>query len=187
MNISAMLDKELSFGPFNLSLSDLGITSDLQGKLNDLPKLFEALAAIFIVSVGLSGLAIIGSLAGLFLVPSAGRKVVIVNFILALLSMLFLLIGGLLTSVGGSEAQKEIKKKGGDDIGLVMNLGKKFEAVTWAAFALMLLATLYWVYEFVVATRARRRGAAGAYGRGRGLPEKYSMDSHQSGARPLRA
>lgn len=185
MNISAMLDKELSFGPFNLSLSDLGISSDLQGKLNDLPQLFEALAAIFIVSASLSGLAIIGSVAGLFLVPSAGRKVIIVNFVLALLSMLFLLIGGLLTSVGGSEAQKGIKKKGGDDIGLVMNLGKKFEAVTWAAFALMLLATAYWVYEFVVATRARRR-EAGVYGWRRGQQEKYSMDS-QSGGRPLRA
>lgn len=186
MNISAILENELSFGPFDITLSDLGVSSDMQSKLNELPELFEALTAIYIVSVGLSGLAIIGSVAGFFPVPSAGRKIIIMNFVLALLAMIFLLLGGLLTSVGGSEVQKEIQKKGGDDIGLVMNLGKKFEAVTWAAFALMLLATSYWVYEFVVATRARRRGT-GAFGRKRGQQEKNSMDSHQSAGRPLRS
>lgn len=185
MNVSAMLDKELSIGPYNLSLSDLGITSDMQDKLNDLPELFEALAAVYIISVALCGLAIIGSLAGLFLVPSTGRKVILANFALALLAMLFLLIGGLLTSVGGSEAKKEIKKRGGDDIGLIMNIGKKFEALSWAAFALMTLATAYWVWEFVAATRARRRGA-GAYANKRGQKEKYSIESHRSGGRPLR-
>ncbi|KUI73509.1 hypothetical protein VM1G_09089 [Cytospora mali] len=185
MNISAMLDKELSIGPFNLSLSDLGITDDLQSKLNDLPKLFEALAAMYILSVAFSGLAILGSAAGLFYVSSTGRKVIIANFVIASLAMLFLLVGSLLTTVGGSEAKKEIKKKGGDDIGLVMNLGKKFEAITWAAFAMMLLATFYWVYEFIVATRARRRGV-GAYGRRRGQFEKNSMDSHQNDGRPLK-
>lgn len=182
MNISAMLDKELAIGYFNLSLSDLGITDDLQSKLNDLPKLFETLAAMYIVSVVFTGLAIFGSAAGIVLVPSSGRKIIIGNFVLASIAMLFLLIGGLLTTVGASEAQEDIKKKGGNDIGLVMNIGKKFEALTWAAFAMMTLATFYWVWEFVVATRARRRGA-GAYGRRRGAEEKYSLDSHQSGGR----
>lgn len=185
MNISAIIEKELSFGPFDITLSDLGVSADMQNKLNDLPQLLEALAAIYIVSVVLSGLAMIGSAVGLFLVPSTGRKIIIMNFVLALLAMLFLLAGSLATTVGGSEVQKAIREKGGDDIGLVMNLGKKFEAVSWAAFALMLLAMSYWVYEFVVATRDRRRGA-GAYGRRRGQQEKNSMDSHQSGGQPLK-
>lgn len=184
MNVSATLELQLSIGPFDLSLSDLGISPDLQSKLNDLPKLFEALAAMYIISVIFSGLAILGSIAGFFLVPSAGRTILVLNFLLASSANFFLLVGSLLTTVGGNQAKDKIKDNGGDDIGLVIHVGKKFQALTWTAFALMILATNYWVWEFVVATRARRRGEGMSGGR-RGKDEKYSVDSQQSGG-PLK-
>lgn len=185
MNISAMLDKELSVGPFNISLSDLGITDDLQDKLDDLPKLFEALAIMYILGVAFSGLAILGAAAALFIIPSGGWKIPLANFVIAALAMLFLLVGSLLTTVGVKKVRDEIKKRGGDEIGLEVQLGTKFEALTWAAFALMALATFYWVYETVAAHRRRRTGA-GRYGRRRAKDEKYSMDSHRSGRRHLK-
>ncbi|KAI3391145.1 hypothetical protein diail_7912 [Diaporthe ilicicola] len=172
MNISAMLDKQLSVGPFNISLSDLGITEDLQDKLNDLPKLFQALAVMYILGVAFSGLAILGSAAGLFIIPSGGRKIPLVNFLVAALAMLFLLVGSLLTTVGGKKVKEEIQKRGGDDIGLEMELGSNFMALTWAAFALMTLATFYWIYETFAVHRSRSRGAA-RHGRRRAKDEKY--------------
>lgn len=185
MNISAMLDKELSVGPFNISLSDLGITDELQDKLDDLPKLFQALAIMYILGVAFSGLAILAAAAALFIIPSGGRKIPLANFLIAALAMLFLLVGSLLTTVGVKKVKDEIQKRGGDEIGLEVQLGNKFEALTWAAFALMALATFYWVYETVAAHRRRRTGA-GRYGRRRAKDEKYSVDSHRSGRRHLK-
>ncbi|POS78462.1 SUR7 protein [Diaporthe helianthi] len=183
MNISAMLDKELSVGPLNISISDLGITDELQDKLDDLPKLFQALAIIYILGVAFSGLAILAAAAALFIIPSGGRKIPLANFLIAALAMLFLLVGSLLTTVGVKKAQEEIKKRGGDEIGLEVELGSKFEALSWAAFALMALAMFYWVYETVAAHRRRRTGAARFGGRRRAKNEKYSMDSYRSGRR----
>lgn len=185
MNISAMLDKELSVGPLNISLSDLGITDDLQDKLDDLPKLFQALAIMYILGVAFSGLAILGSAAGLFIIPSGGRKIPLVNFLFAALAMLFLLVGSLLTTIGGKKVKDEIQKRGGDDIGLEVELGNKFVALTWAAFALMALATFYWIYETITAHRSRSRGA-GRHVRRRAKDEKYSMDSHRNGGRHMK-
>ncbi|KAK2601486.1 hypothetical protein N8I77_010934 [Diaporthe amygdali] len=181
MNISAMLDKELSVGPFNISLSDLGITEDLQDQLNNLPKLFEALAIMYILGVAFSGLAILTAAAALFIIPSGGRKIPLLNFLIAALAMLFLLVGSLLTTVGGKKAKDEIQKRGGEDIGLDMELGTKFQALSWAAFALMALATFYWIYETGAVHRSRRRTGAGSFGRRRAKDEKYSMDSHHNG------
>ncbi|KAK7698030.1 hypothetical protein SLS64_012908 [Diaporthe eres] len=185
MNISAMLDKELSVGPFNMSLSDLGITDELQDKLDDLPKLFQALAIMYILGVAFSGLAILGAAAALFIIPSGGRKIPLANFLIAALAMLFLLVGSLLTTVGVKKVKEEIQKRGGDEIGLEVQLGNKFEALTWAAFALMALATFYWIYETVAAHRQRRTGAS-RYRRRGAKDEKYSMDSHRNGAGRLR-
>ena len=183
MNISAMLDKELSVGPLNISISDLGITDELQDKLDDLPKLFQALAIMYILGVAFSGLAILAAAAAFFIIPSGGRKIPLANLLIAALAMLFLLVGSLLTTVGVKKVQEEIKKRGGDEIGLEVQLSSKFEALSWAAFALMALAMFYWVYETVTAHRRRRTGASRFARTRRAKDEKYSMDSTRNGRR----
>lgn len=175
MDLSTLLDQQLSIGPFNISLSDLGITQKIQDKLNDLPALFEAMAAIYIISACFTGLAILGSLAGFFLVPQSGRKIVLLNVCLAVPAALFLFIGSLIYTVGGREAIKKIHDLGAGDVGLEVSIGSGFLALTWAAFALMFIAAGYWVYELVAMTRASKRTRRSR----RGKIEKGSMDSYR--------
>lgn len=176
MDISTLLNKQLSVGHFNISLSDLGFTSKLESKLKDLPTIFEALAAMYIVSAVFTGLAVLGAAVSLFLLPGKTRRISLANLALALPGALCLFIGSLLYTVGAAKVVDKIKSMGADDIGLHVTVGTKFEALTWAAFALMVLATCYWVFEFATEFRARKRA-----GRTRGKGEKHSMDSYRSG------
>lgn len=176
MDITTILNKQLSIGPFNISLSDLGVTQKLEKKLSSLPEIFEALAAIYIISACFAGLSILSTLAGVFLLPhKGGRKLVIGEILLALMGALFLLVGSLLYTVGGKAAVSKIHDSGADDVGLEVSVGSKFQALTWAAFSLMVLATGYWIYEFVVMTKAARRDRKMKRG-----TEKHSMESSRS-------
>lgn len=155
MDLSTLLDHELSIGPFNISLSDLGFTDKLTSKLQDLPTIFEALAAIYIVSAIFAGLTLLASVASIFLLPSG--KLVLADLVLALFAMLFILVGSLIYTIAAKAAVSKIQGLGAGDIGLEVEVGAKFQALTWASFALMALAAIYWVWEFVGALRTRRR------------------------------
>lgn len=177
MDITTILNKQLSIGPFNISLSDLGVTQKLEDKLSSLPSVFEALAAVYIVSACFAGLSLLVALAGLVLLPHKGgdRKLVLGALGLALAGALFLLAGSLLYTVGGKEAVSKIHDSGAADVGLGISIGSKFQALTWTAFALMALTSAYWVYELVVMTKAARRDRKTRRG-----GEKYSMESSRS-------
>lgn len=155
MDLSTILDHELSIGPFNISLSDLGFTDKLTSKLQDLPTIFEALAAIYIISAVFAALTLLASLASIFLLPSG--KLVLADLVLALFAALFILVGSLMYTIGAKAAVGKIQDLGAGDIGLEVQVGTKFQALTWASFALMALAAIYWIWEFVGALRARRR------------------------------
>lgn len=177
MDISTLLNKQLSVGPFNVTLSDLGITSDMLGKLKDLPAVFEALTALYILSAAFTGLAVLGALAALFLLPRhAPRRISLANLALALPAAIFLLVGSLIYTIGAAEIVKKIQEMGADDVGLKVEVGTKFEALSWAAFGLMAIAAGYWLYDFISELRAAKRN-----GRVRGKTEKYSMESSRSG------
>lgn len=176
MDISTLLDKQLSLGPFNITLSDLGITSDMTGKLKDLPSILKALAALYILSTAFTGLAFLGALAAFFLLPGRGRRLSLGNLMLAVPAAIFLFVGSLLYTVGAAEIVKKINDMGADDVGLNVTIGSKFEALSWAAFALMAIATGYWLYEFVAEVRSRR-----GVRKVRGKTEKHSLESTRSG------
>lgn len=44
----------------------------------------------------------------------------------------------------------------GHNIGLMASTGRKFVIITWAAFALMVVVTVAWVYESCRSIRAKR-------------------------------
>lgn len=88
----------------------------------------------------------------------------LVNLTLACLASLVLLIGNLLTTVGAKTAVDKINDLG-DDIGLHAVSGNKFTGMSWAAFALMAIATGTWGFLFHDSRYEGRRG---------GLREKNS-------------
>lgn len=143
-----MLDKQLSVGPLKLNFADLGLTDDIQDKLNDVPKIIQAIVAMYIIAAIFIVLSLFGSCGAVALIPnSAGKKIVMGNLGLAGVAVFFLLIGNLITTIGSGVVVDKVTDLG-DKFGLSAVRGGKFMALSWGAFALMLLAVFYWVYEF---------------------------------------
>ncbi|KAB5572552.1 SUR7 protein [Coniochaeta sp. 2T2.1] len=156
-NITAKLDHSLSLGPLHLNLADLGFTRDLQDELNKIPRLLKALAVIYILAAGFTGLSLITSIAAVpaFDSPKA-RLVVLTNLGVAGLAVVLLLVGSLTTTVGARAAADKIDDLG-EGIGLRARAGGKFIGMTWAGVGLMVVATGYWGWE-MVQSRKRRVG-----------------------------
>lgn len=143
-----MLDKQLGVGPLQLNLADLGLTDEIQDKLNDVPKIIQAIVAMYIIAAIFTLLSLFGSCGAIALIPnSAGRTIVMGNLGLAGAAVFFLLIGNLITTIGSGMVVDKVTELGGD-IGLSVVRGGKFMALSWGAFALMHLVVFYWVYEF---------------------------------------
>lgn len=148
LNITALLDKQLGVGPFQLNLADLGLTNDIQDKLDDVPKIIQAIVAMYIIGAIFVLLSLFGSCGAIALIPAAaGRTIVMGNLGLAGVAVFFLLIGNLITTIGSGVVVDKVTDLG-DDIGLSAVRGGKFMALSWGAFVLMLLTVFYWVYEF---------------------------------------
>ncbi|KAI3401091.1 hypothetical protein diail_236 [Diaporthe ilicicola] len=174
LNVSALLDTQLGVGPFSINLADLGLTEDIQDKLNDVPKIIQAIVAMYIIAAIFIFLSMAGSFGAVALIPnSAGSKIVMGNLGLAGVALFFLLIGNLVTTIGSGQVVEKVSELG-DKIGLSAVRGGKFLALSWAAFVLMLLVVFYWCYEFFA---EKQRGsdahnrAIGGLGFGHGKSE----------------
>lgn len=159
-NVTAKLDSDLSLGPFRFSLTQLGVSESVQQKLNDIPQLAKALAAVFIVSVILTGLTMLSS--ALAFVLSGGRMLSFFNLLLAALAAIFLLASSLIATIGPPLVAQQIRNNAGDTIGLEVVSNRKLYSLTWAAFALMLVSTFFFFSELIVECVRRRR--AGRFG-----------------------
>ncbi|KAF4450500.1 hypothetical protein F53441_6390 [Fusarium austroafricanum] len=153
-NLTEMLDKQLSVGPFKLSLTDINWPDDIQDSIDLLNSALLATFVFYVVAVGLTGLAMLASLGAFFLF--ARRGVNAVNVILSGLAALVLLIASILVTVAGKKGVKAINKIG-DNVGVSASLGNKFLGLTWAAAGLMIIAAIYWVMHLCLMRRERKR------------------------------
>jgi hypothetical protein len=170
-NITKMFDHELEVGPFNLNLADLGFTSELQEEFDKIPRILLALAVVYILAVGFTGLACLASVAGILMLPVHGksRAVVLANLGIAALGFLTLLAGSLVTTIGAKPAADKINDFG-NDIGLAATVGGRFLGLTWAAVGLMVLVVGYWFWEL----RETKK-----YGARQRLRDKYEISGPQ--------
>ncbi|CAN8104304.1 unnamed protein product [Discula destructiva] len=156
-NFTDRINQQLSVGPFQFTLAELGVNQDIQDKLDQLPKIARALAAVFIISVFLAGLSMLGSALGLLLIPRLGRTLAFFNWVIALLAAVFLLASSLVAMIGPREVARQLQAQGADVIGLEVISNTKLQRLTWAAFGLMALSMFYWFYELIVECVRRRR------------------------------
>ncbi|POS75664.1 SUR7 protein [Diaporthe helianthi] len=185
LNVTALLDKQLGVGPFQLNLADLGLTNEIQDKLEDIPKIIQAIVAMYIIAAMFVLLSIFGSCGAIALIPNpAGRTIVMGNLGLSGMAVFFLLIGNLITTIGSGVVVDKVTDLG-DGIGLSAVRGGKFMALSWGAFALMLLTVFYWAYEFFAEKKRAHNRAIGGLGFN---DEKYGGGgSETSSASPSRA
>lgn len=147
LNISALLDHELSVGPFSLNLADLGLTQDIQKGLDIIPKAIKAIVAMYILAALFIGLSFFASIGAVLIMPRSEVRLAMANLGLAGLAVLFLLVGNLITTIGSSKVVKVVTEHG-NGIGLYAEQGSKFIAMTWATFVLVLLSAFYWAFEY---------------------------------------
>ncbi|KAF4952423.1 hypothetical protein FGADI_6781 [Fusarium gaditjirri] len=153
-NLTEMLDKQLEVGPIQLSLADINWPDDIQDSIDLLNTALLVTFVFYVLAVGFSGLAMVASAGAFFLF--ARRGVNAVNVILSGLAALVLLIASILVTVAGKKGVSKINDVG-DDVGLSASVGNKFLALTWAAAALMIIASIYWVMHLCLMRRERKR------------------------------
>lgn len=173
LNVTKMLDHDLSVGPFSLNLADLSITKSIQSGVNTISKFAEVPVVIYFFAVAFIGLSMLGSIAAVFLIRRTqhdsdslnsykNRKfeistglVIMANLGLAASAVLALLIGNLVMTIAGKKVVEEVTEHA-NKYGLYAYQGTKFLATTWAAFALMVLACIWWVVEFIILHASRQ-------------------------------
>ena len=169
--MTALLDVELSIGPYHTNLDDLKFSQDLQDDFNEIAKVLLAAAVFYILGAAFSGLSLLSSLLAMVMWPKAARVSLTVNIVIAFLAWLTLLVGNLVVTVGARKGTQEINEHG-NDIGLSATAGKSFLGISWAAFGLMVLTSFYWAAELFRVRRGMRHAT-----KVRPVKESYSMDS----------
>lgn len=162
-----MLDHDLSVGPFTLNLADIGVVKDIQSGINTISKFAEVPVVIYFFAVAFIAMSMLGSIGAVFLIRrtqhdsdslnSYNRRsfdistklVIMANLGLASSAVLALLIGNLVMTIAIRKVVEEVTVHA-NKYGLYAYQGTRFLATTWAAFALMLLAAIWWVIEFIV-------------------------------------
>ncbi|KAF5670879.1 hypothetical protein FHETE_4327 [Fusarium heterosporum] len=153
-NLTEMLDKQLSVGPFGLNLADINWPDDIQDSIDLLNSALFATFILYVLAVGFSGLAMLACIGAFFLFTRRGVNAV--NLVVSSLAALVLLIASILVTVASKKGVNKINDLG-DDVGLSANLGTKFLALTWAAAAVMIAAAIYWFVHLCLMRRERKR------------------------------
>lgn len=154
INITELLDHELKVGPVHLNAAALSFPQGIQRQVDKLNSLLLAVFVFYVLGIGFSGLAMLLCVAGFFFVLS--RVVMLSNLAAAALAGLTYLIGSLIVTIGAREAASTISDFG-EDVGVSADAGQKFIILSWVAFALMAVATVYWFAELWIDRRNRKR------------------------------
>lgn len=149
---SRILQDELAPG---LNLSDLHWPSAIDDAVKTIEAATKAMFVFYVIGVIFAGFAVLGATWGVF---AEGRLPALANSLLDVLAFLTVGVASAISTVILVKAVNAINDFGAD-IGLAAYKGKDFLAMTWAATALMLLASVTWVAESCAGRRRpRRRG-----------------------------
>lgn len=154
LNLTALLDHELSVGPIKLNLADIQWPDSVQDSIDTLNSALLALFIIFVLGAGFSGLSALATVFALW--KPELRRVILVNFTLASLGFFSILIGSALAAIAANKGAAKINEKGGK-IGLTAERGTKFSIISWIATVFMAVVTLFWVGKFFASRREARK------------------------------
>ncbi|CAK7220207.1 hypothetical protein SBRCBS47491_004110 [Sporothrix bragantina] len=161
LNISQLIDNELNANFVDGgSLARIGGSSSLQNALDRIPTIGLVLAVFYIVACCAAGLCLLLTGASLVTRATHGRETVLACMGAATGAALALLIAGLVSAVAAKSTVDSINRLGQDTIGMQAIHGGKFEALTWAAFGMMVVVVLFWLHE--LHSDAKKAAAAAA-------------------------
>lgn len=152
----------------------LRVPDDIKDAVNILNGFLLALFVFFVLGAGLAGLSVIFCLVAFI---STSRLWIWVNVATAALAALALAVGSIITTVMAKRAESINEK--GQEVGITASAGTKFMAITWASFALMIIALFFWLIPQCHGRRSKSRNHRVA-DREKAAAAKQSMDSHRS-------
>ncbi|KAI3322218.1 hypothetical protein HD806DRAFT_501395 [Xylariaceae sp. AK1471] len=181
LNLSDILDHEIKAGPLNLNLNQLPVPEKVQDAIDIINNALMTLLVFYALASGFSGLSFLVSLAVLVLCRNKlTKRIVWANIVISAIGTLVLLIGSAIVTYVNSKGVQEINDAG-KDVGISGIRGTKFITISWVAFGLMALASLYWSLATLKYTQ--RWIVIGGNSRHRGekqLPYAHSMHSYRS-------
>ncbi|CAH0015604.1 unnamed protein product [Clonostachys rhizophaga] len=155
LNMTALMDKELGVGPFDINIADLGWDEKMQEKLDIVNKVLLGLFVLYVLGIGFSGLATILCVAA-FLLPE-NRLVAVGNLLLALLATIVLIIASILITVTVTKGVSEFNNLS-EKIGVTIVRGNPFLIISWVAAVVMLVAMVFWATRFHMIRKQDRLG-----------------------------
>ena len=141
----------------DINLDDLHWPDKITTGLHALRDAQRAVFVLYCIGIGLAFVAFALSVTGIFL---HGRLSAFANVVVDWLAFLALALASAVVTAIIVEATHLINHFG-NDIGVSAQKGNKFLALTWAATALMLVASVTWCFECIVGRRRERTYARG--------------------------
>jgi len=131
--------------PDEITLSDINWPEEVTNAQTLIRTASIATEVLYILGIVFTGLALLGAIFGFF---STGRLSACCNLVIDLLAFISLTIASVLATVVIVKAVNTINKYG-DDLGIAATKGKLFLGMTWAAVALMLIATIVSIVQLI--------------------------------------
>lgn len=154
MNLTEILNKQLEAGPMNINLADLNWPPEIQEKLDIINDLLLGLFIVYVLGMGFSGLAILGTVASMILASS--RLLTLFNFVLSALAAISITAGSIIVTVAGVKGVDELNKVA-EDFGVHAERGRNFLIISWVAAGCMIAAAVFWTTRFCMLCVERRR------------------------------
>ncbi|KAI0596479.1 actin cortical patch SUR7/pH-response regulator pali [Biscogniauxia sp. FL1348] len=160
-NLSNIVAMEISAGPLNIDVVDLLLPEGVQETIDTLNKYTRVAFVLYVLGSVLSGLSFLACVAVLTLKwrqdgdgSGIGRPTLLANLALTGLATLVLAIGSAVATAIERRGVAEINDRGAG-AGITGIAGPKFLVISWLAFAVMLVALLFWAVPFCL-PRCRR-------------------------------
>lgn len=155
-NATQVLQKELntnsSHNRINITLGDLHWPKAINDGIQDLKLAFHVTAVFYYLAITFVGLALVGSLVGVF---NHGRLSALVNMGFTFLAFFSFMIASAIVTWSTTKAA-EVVNKYGKEVDVNAARGDKFIAMTWAGVALCAVAYFAWFGECLAGRRKEK-------------------------------
>lgn len=150
---TTIIENELAPG---LNLSDIHWPSGIEDGIHAIEVASKVMFVFYVIGIVFAGLAFLGAIVG---VLSESRLIAFFNFAIDMSAFLAVGIASAIATAIMIKAVNAINKYGGD-IGVAAYKGTEFLGMTWAATALLLLASFLSIAECCAGRRRTRRALA---------------------------
>ncbi|CAH0022262.1 unnamed protein product [Clonostachys rhizophaga] len=159
LDLETIINNQLSLGPFDIKLPDLGWTDDIQANLDSLNEALLGFFVLYVLGITFCGLSILICLAA-FAKPEH-KKVVLSAVSISLIAASVLVAASIIATVmttKGIDRMNLLTRH----IGVEVQGGHKFLGLTWTSAVAILLALMFWGTKYLIIRKGRDTPVASA-------------------------